>query len=118
PQHALWYPVCMGPTHMGSTPTDGCPFCPAGNMPSDNNYCCQGFNLGTNGNPAVGIPPGPFAGMFGRSNKSIRLAEVTDGLSNTLMVGETLPKHCVFMSARSEERRVGKECRSRWSPYH
>src|SRR2546429_1355445 len=23
-----------------------------------------------------------------------------------------------FESARSEERRVGKECRSRWSPYH
>ena len=23
-----------------------------------------------------------------------------------------------FMSSRSEERRVGKECRSRWSPYH
>ena len=22
------------------------------------------------------------------------------------------------MIARSEERRVGKECRSRWSPYH
>ena len=22
------------------------------------------------------------------------------------------------MEARSEERRVGKECRSRWSPYH
>ena len=22
------------------------------------------------------------------------------------------------MTARSEERRVGKECRSRWSPYH
>ena len=22
------------------------------------------------------------------------------------------------LSARSEERRVGKECRSRWSPYH
>ena len=29
--------------------------------------------------------------------------------------------HCpdtVFRSDRSEERRVGKECRSRWSPYH
>src|SRR2546426_6054415 len=25
--------------------------------------------------------------------------------------------HCVFLG-RSEERRVGKECRSRWSPYH
>ena len=23
-----------------------------------------------------------------------------------------------FISERSEERRVGKECRSRWSPYH
>ena len=23
-----------------------------------------------------------------------------------------------FFSDRSEERRVGKECRSRWSPYH
>src|SRR5258708_40101822 len=23
-----------------------------------------------------------------------------------------------FARARSEERRVGKECRSRWSPYH
>ena len=24
----------------------------------------------------------------------------------------------VRVSTRSEERRVGKECRSRWSPYH
>src|SRR3712207_7847173 len=24
----------------------------------------------------------------------------------------------IFASTRSEERRVGKECRSRWSPYH
>ena len=24
----------------------------------------------------------------------------------------------MLMSTRSEERRVGKECRSRWSPYH
>ena len=24
----------------------------------------------------------------------------------------------IFYQARSEERRVGKECRSRWSPYH
>ena len=23
-----------------------------------------------------------------------------------------------LLAARSEERRVGKECRSRWSPYH
>ena len=24
----------------------------------------------------------------------------------------------IEMNVRSEERRVGKECRSRWSPYH
>ena len=24
----------------------------------------------------------------------------------------------LFFTVRSEERRVGKECRSRWSPYH
>src|SRR2546421_8454650 len=25
---------------------------------------------------------------------------------------------CIRVNSRSEERRVGKECRSRWSPYH
>ena len=28
------------------------------------------------------------------------------------------PFHPVESFVRSEERRVGKECRSRWSPYH
>ena len=28
------------------------------------------------------------------------------------------PANVLAMNARSEERRVGKECRSRWSPYH
>ena len=28
----------------------------------------------------------------------------------------TYEEYCGFV--RSEERRVGKECRSRWSPYH
>ena len=27
-------------------------------------------------------------------------------------------KRAVYTTLRSEERRVGKECRSRWSPYH
>ena len=29
-----------------------------------------------------------------------------------------LPFHSIRENLRSEERRVGKECRSRWSPYH
>ena len=28
------------------------------------------------------------------------------------------PKFYALVEFRSEERRVGKECRSRWSPYH
>ena len=27
-------------------------------------------------------------------------------------------RQCLLCAPRSEERRVGKECRSRWSPYH
>ena len=34
------------------------------------------------------------------------VTEATDGMS------------AVGLTTRSEERRVGKECRSRWSPYH
>ena len=30
---------------------------------------------------------------------------------------DLFPGYC-RMAMRSEERRVGKECRSRWSPYH
>src|SRR5256885_5214001 len=30
----------------------------------------------------------------------------------------TRPNFCPKFDLRSEERRVGKECRSRWSPYH
>src|SRR3989441_10080801 len=37
-----------------------------------------------------------------------------------LMAKTTFPQWLwnTFFIARSEERRVGKECRSRWSPYH
>jgi len=42
-------------------------------------------------------------------------ARVMDGLAAT----EYLAGHTSFVRRdRSEERRVGKECRSRWSPYH
>ena len=33
---------------------------------------------------------------------------------NRWEMGKSRPSY----AARSEERRVGKECRSRWSPYH
>ena len=44
----------------------------------------------------------------------------THGLPIELRVlkDEKLSKESVDPTTRSEERRVGKECRSRWSPYH
>ena len=95
PAHALWYAACMGPTHM-----DSCPFCPNG-TPGANNYCCQGWNFGTQA--GGGFPAGTFAGIFGRTDIiNIKIAMVTDGLSNTFLVGETLPKGCTFMGLYSQ----------------
>ena len=34
------------------------------------------------------------------------------------MSGGRVAIEMFYSSSRSEERRVGKECRSRWSPYH
>ena len=36
----------------------------------------------------------------------------------TFPLPEGVPQDIIMETARSEERRVGKECRSRWSPYH
>src|SRR5438132_10720385 len=43
-----------------------------------------------------------------------------DLCAGTLELAETLAREPRFTGRviRSEERRVGKECRSRWSPYH
>src|SRR3712207_4538993 len=57
------------------------------------------------------------------------VVSVTGGIRHGLTLGGPIavqvgntewPKWQTVMSAdpRSEERRVGKECRSRWSPYH
>ena len=47
------------------------------------------------------------------------LPEVDKALKEAVNEGETSDeKLAMYMERRSEERRVGKECRSRWSPYH
>ena len=37
---------------------------------------------------------------------------------SVVVLGEDVGVNGGVFRARSEERRVGKECRSRWSPYH
>src|SRR2546422_10630998 len=52
-----------------------------------------------------------------------RVAPAGDPDRNLTHLRESLLAHCPLPperinAMRSEERRVGKECRSRWSPYH
>ena len=45
---------------------------------------------------------------------------LSSAISTFFSCGKTLKRSCELATkyVRSEERRVGKECRSRWSPYH
>ena len=81
--------------------------------------------------------------LWGKGNTASQIAEIIGGISRNAVIGKA---HRLNLSAkikkraatsnqsfensleeknikskrgrRSEERRVGKECRSRWSPYH
>src|SRR5258708_30357600 len=66
--------------------------------------------------PCCGAPCSslPWRAMIAAVTASLHeLARQMDSLSRGV------PRPCRSLrSRRSEERRVGKECRSRWSPYH
>src|SRR3712207_2210492 len=49
--------------------------------------------------------------------KNMKVAVIGSGPSGLTCAGD-LAKKGYDVTIRSEERRVGKECRSRWSPYH
>src|SRR2546425_11708174 len=59
--------------------------------------------------------------VFERPEGKATLADLFDGrrqlIAYHFMFGPGWEEGCPSCS-RSEERRVGKECRSRWSPYH
>ena len=59
-------------------------------------------------NTESALTPRPLRDMR-RMNMFVSVAAAVAGLLFGLDIG---------VIARSEERRVGKECRSRWSPYH
>src|SRR5256886_16401651 len=71
------------------------------------------LEIGSSDNPVIkdafGRPYIPGSSLRGRLRS---LLEQSSGLA--------VPAELVYLSKRrrSEERRVGKECRSRWSPYH
>ena len=52
-------------------------------------------------------------------NLSKQMTDLTTGKSEKMLDISLVDKDIEQLAAvRSEERRVGKECRSRWSPYH
>src|SRR5258707_11875994 len=53
-------------------------------------------------------------GIFGRSRAAFVPAKAIEQAKHRKVLRESGSND----SQRSEERRVGKECRSRWSPYH
>ena len=57
----------------------------------------------------------PFAGRY-RMVDFVLSSMANCGISNVSIV--VRKNYHSLMDHRSEERRVGKECRSRWSPYH
>ena len=52
--------------------------------------------------------------------KKLELKEVKPTMVSLKLVDRSIkhPRGIIEDARRSEERRVGKECRSRWSPYH
>ena len=64
----------------------------------------------------------PFSRALGEAFAKV-LASTEGFSSNGLKIERAIDNYPVLMQkreqkTRSEERRVGKECRSRWSPYH
>ena len=55
------------------------------------------------------------------SDLTLSARHAAEAILSDLTSTSTSPRtamHGGMSTARSEERRVGKECRSRWSPYH
>ena len=54
----------------------------------------------------------------GEADRILTILTPDLGVVSASARGSLRMKSALFSATRSEERRVGKECRSRWSPYH
>src|SRR2546426_10294917 len=65
---------------------------------------------------ALATSSGAAAGVLGRRDGTVTREEAL-AHARAIVAAIDLPVSA-DLEKRSEERRVGKECRSRWSPYH
>src|SRR3712207_7785696 len=74
-------------------------------------------DIGVTGVQTCALPISLHADLYGDEHQ-VRLLFRCAPVAGTTPGPVTLPDDDQTGVRRSEERRVGKECRSRWSPYH
>ena len=75
----------------------------------------------TSGGDAPGMNAVIRAAVRSAADKNIEILGIRKGLDGLIyddMSSMNTFSVANILRSRSEERRVGKECRSRWSPYH
>jgi prepilin-type N-terminal cleavage/methylation domain-containing protein len=75
----LWYAASVGNSPLWGQ----CSFCSPAYPTTTNSRCCSGYDRGADGEPN---------GAFGLSGKKMGFAKLTDGTTNTILLGETLPR--------------------------
>jgi len=91
-------PIALTPLSVYRCPTDPAPAIGVNRLRDANwalsNYkACHGHGFGgLEINPDVNVMDGIFSKAGGKINDTVRMKDVTDGLSNTIMVGETVSK--------------------------
>src|SRR5258708_34500844 len=66
----------------------------------------------------VEVPACESCGLTGGMHPACQTAALASWYFDELQANTEGPRECQSSRLRSEERRVGKEGRSRWSPYH
>src|SRR5690625_7921344 len=89
-------------------------------MPSSlNSSSPQAYHLQSRPSPANSHQLNPFRLFANCTLRSLKILKEGDILYGARLVTPSYKKYTnPLLMSRSEERRVGKECRYRWSPYH
>src|SRR2546421_5327078 len=85
---------------------------------SDRDWSSDVCSSDLNGAPVADAKTPAWNGMFFVYDRTGKEMLLTKAILRMRAEEKEAPRPSQVAIARSEERRVGKECRSRWSPYH